>query len=254
MITLAAFDIAGTTVDDGGAVYDALRACVEEVGANVADGDLAHWMGTDKVTAIANLARLGGVELDDGQARSAFVRFREILAERYRTEPPTPVPGAAQTVTRLQNGGVKVALTTGFDRAVVEPLLESLNWGVAGSAAADSHHEVVFDTVVTTDDVAAGRPAPDMIRLAMQRCGVTAADQVIAAGDTAVDVQAANNAGAVSVGVLTGQTPRATLEDNAADHVLDSIASIPDLPGVLDSSARHSEASAAVQPAADARG
>lgn len=230
MIKLAAFDIAGTTVDDGGAVYDALRSAVEELGATVADADLAHWMGTDKVTAITNLARLGGVDIDDTAAQTAFARFQAIIADSYRTDPPQPVAGADQTIARLRAAGVKVALTTGFDRAVVEPLLASLNWGLATD---DVDHTVSLDAIVTTDDVPAGRPAPYMIFRAMERCGVASVSAVLAAGDTAVDVQAANNAGAISVGVLTGQTPGSTLEANCADHVLASIAEIPKLPGVL---------------------
>lgn len=230
MIKLAAFDIAGTTVDDGGAVYDALRRCVEELGAGVADADLSHWMGTDKVTAIKNLSALGGVEADDEVVQAAFARFQAILAESYRNDPPKPIAGAEETIARLRADGVKVALTTGFDRAVVEPLLASLNWGIAGAAG---DRAVELDAVVTTDDVPAGRPAPYMIFRAMERCGVASVDDVLAAGDTAVDVQAANNAGALSIGVLTGQTPAATLEDNAADHVLASIAEIPRIPGVL---------------------
>ncbi|MGB3696800.1 MAG: phosphonatase-like hydrolase [Gordonia sp. (in: high G+C Gram-positive bacteria)] len=230
MISLAAFDIAGTTVDDGGAVYVALRTAVEETGATVADADLSHWMGTDKVTAIANLARIGGVELDADRVQQTFVRFGEVLADSYRNDPPKPVAGGEAAIARLQEAGVKVALTTGFDRAVVEPLLASLNWGVRGEGEGFA---LTLDAVVTTDDVEAGRPAPYMIFRAMERCGVAAVSEVLAAGDTAVDVQAANNAGAVSVGVLTGQTPRATLEANSADHVLASIVDIVDLDGVL---------------------
>ncbi|WP_238526324.1 HAD family hydrolase [Gordonia neofelifaecis] len=111
MIELVALDIAGTTVDDGGAVYVALREAVEEVGATVADDDLAHWMGTDKVTAIANLARIGGVDLDEAAAQRAFGRFRQILAEAYRSAPPRPIDAAEATVASLRANGVRVALT-----------------------------------------------------------------------------------------------------------------------------------------------
>ncbi|MCK0440645.1 HAD hydrolase-like protein [Gordonia alkaliphila] len=123
---LVAFDIAGTTVNDGGAVYDALRICVEELGATVAPADLQHWMGTDKVTAIDNLARLGGIEADHDTVLAAFDRFRAILAETYAAHPPQAIDGAAATFAALRARGVKVALTTGFDRAVAEPLLASL--------------------------------------------------------------------------------------------------------------------------------
>lgn len=231
MIKLAAFDIAGTTVDDGGAVYDALRRAVEELGATVAETDLAHWMGTDKVTAITNLARLGGVDLTPAAAHDAFRRFQAILADSYRVAPPAPVPGAEEAIARLQAGGVKVALTTGFDRTVVEPLLQSLGWGHEGQPG---DHAVVLDAVITTDDVPAGRPAPYMIFRAMERCGVDAVADVLAAGDTSVDVQAANNAGAISVGVLSGQTPEAVLREAGADHVLASVAEVPRLRAVAD--------------------
>lgn len=219
MIDLVAFDIAGTTVDDGGAVYDALRQCVEELGATVAAADLQHWMGTDKVTAITRLARLGGVEADENAVLAAFERFREILRETYAARPPQPIDGVVATFTELRARGIKVALTTGFDRAVVEPLLASLGWD-----------EALLDAVVTTDDVPAGRPAPYMIFRAMERCGVEDVSRVVAIGDTAVDVQAGRHAGAVAIGVLTGQTGRALLAAAEPDHLLSSVA---DLPGLL---------------------
>lgn len=221
MIQLVAFDIAGTTIDDGGAVYDALRQAVEELGATVDPADLQHWMGTDKVTAIAHLAELGGVDADRPAVLAAFERFQAILAQRYRENPPTPIPGAEETIAALRELGVKVALTTGFDETVVEPLLGSLGWGT------DPDGRVVLDAVVTTDDVPAGRPAPYMIFRAMERCGVHDVSAVLAAGDTAVDVQAARNAGSTAVGVLTGQTGLDTLTAQHPDHVLASIAEIP---------------------------
>lgn len=227
MIELAAFDIAGTTVDDGGAVYEALRACVTELGATVSDANLSHWMGTDKVTAIENLARLGGVTIGRDEALGAFARFQEILAERYRVDPPRAIPGVEELIARLRGAGVKVALTTGFDRTVVNPLLASLGWSEGRGDG------VVLDAVITTDDVPAGRPAPYMIFRAMEATGVVDTARVLAAGDTAVDVQAANNAGAISVGVLTGQTPGEVLEGNGADHVLESVVRVASLPGVL---------------------
>lgn len=219
MIQLAAFDIAGTTVDDHGAVYVALRRAVEEAGATVAADDLQRWMGTDKVEAITALLRLGGVEPEPSLVAERFDRFRALLTDAYRTDPPVALPGIPEAIDRLRAAGVKVALTTGFSDDVVEPLLAALGWEVG------EHGQL--DAVVTTSDVPAGRPSPYMIHLAMQRTGVADVRRVLAAGDTVVDLEAARNAGAIAVGVLTGQTPRAALE--AADHdaVLASVAEIP---------------------------
>lgn len=224
MIQLAAFDIAGTTVDDHGAVYVALRRAVEEAGAPVADADLQRWMGTDKIEAITALLRLGGVSPQPALVAERFDRFRALLGEAYRAEPPVALPGIVAAIDALRAAGVKVALTTGFSDDVVEPLLAALGWTVGPEGR--------LDAVVTTSNVPAGRPAPYMIHLAMQRTGATDVRQVLAAGDTVVDLEAARNAGAIAVGVLTGQTPREALE--AADHdaVLESVADIPAFVGL----------------------
>ncbi len=109
MIQLAAFDIAGTTVDDHGAVYVALRRAVEEAGAPVADADLQRWMGTDKIEAITALLRLGGVSPEPALVAERFDRFRALLAEAYRAAPPVALPGIVAAIDALRAAGVKVA-------------------------------------------------------------------------------------------------------------------------------------------------
>lgn len=219
MIDLVALDIAGTTLDDGGAVYDALRQAVEERGATVAPDDLQTWMGTDKVTAIDALLRLGGFAPTPEQVQDSFDRFRTILRDRYAARPATILPGVDDAVRTLRNAGISVALTTGFSRDIVELLLDSVGWNVGDD----------LDAVITTDDVPAGRPAPFMIHRAMERTETLDVRRVLAAGDTVVDLRAANNAGVISVGVLTGQTPRSLLEAEPHDHILPSVSALPEL-------------------------
>ena len=45
MITLVALDIAGTTVNEGGAVYRVLAEVVAEHGTPASDADIRRWMG-----------------------------------------------------------------------------------------------------------------------------------------------------------------------------------------------------------------
>lgn len=223
MIDLAAFDMAGTTIDDHGQVYLALQDAVEELGAPVAAADLQRWMGTDKVAAITAMARLGGLEPTPEQVAGAFERFRAILAERYAAQPPVALPGVEDAIAVLRGRGIKVALTTGFDDDVAWPLLASLGWTVGPGPG----HTV--DAVVTTSEVAAGRPAPYMIHRAMEKTSVVDVQRVLAAGDTVVDIQAATNAGAISVGVLTGKLGRTELSGHRHHHILESVAQVPGL-------------------------
>jgi phosphonatase-like hydrolase len=208
VIDLVALDMAGTTINDHGSVYVALQSAVEETGATVAEADLQKWMGTDKATAISALMQRGGQDPDDDRVAAAFERFREILADSYRDNPPVALPGVEDALRELQGRGILIALTTGFSDDVALPLLESLGWTVGPG---DDH---LLDAVVTTSHVTAGRPAPYLIHHAMELTGVTDVRRVLAAGDTVVDLLAAHNAGVIGVGVLTGALTRAQLAEH----------------------------------------
>ncbi|WP_285725821.1 phosphonatase-like hydrolase [Psychromicrobium xiongbiense] len=220
MIQLAVFDMAGTTINDHGLVYRALREAVEQAGATVAQTDLQRWMGTDKVSAIRALMPLGGVEATEQSVLAAFDRFRTLLARFYREQPPVSLPGVEAALRTLRGRGVAIALTTGFDQAVAWPLLASLGWKQGEQ----------FDAAVTSDEVSAGRPAPYLIHHAMEATGVQDVKQVISSGDTLVDVLSAQRAGVRSVGVLTGGLSAEDFAGIGPDYVLASAAELPGLP------------------------
>ncbi len=245
MITLAVFDMAGTTVNDGGAVYRALQEAVEETGVAVSPEDLQTWMGTEKRAAITALIELGGGDpaVPHGKVDAAFERFRTILRDLYSAAPPSAIDGAPEAIASLRASGIKVALTTGFSRDVAAGILDRLGWTVesrdrsrtdgreeAGSrtAAGIGSGAATIDALVCGDEVAAGRPAPYMIHRAMERTGTLSVDGVLVAGDTLVDVRAGANAGAaVTVGVLTGKLGRADFAGQPHAVILDSVAEIP---------------------------
>jgi len=215
VIELAALDIAGTTVEEHGIVYEVLRDVVTGAGATPSDADVRRWMGTDKREAIAGLVG----DADRVDVEPLYERFADRLAARYREQPPRPLPGVVETLAALRSRGVRVALTTGFGRDVAEPLLASLGWTVGGTV----------DALVCADEVAAGRPAPYLIFRAMERTGVRRVDRVLVAGDTAADLEAGTNAGAaLVVGVGTGGYSLADLAGTSHTHLL------PDLTGILD--------------------
>jgi phosphoglycolate phosphatase len=190
-----------------------LGAVAEAHGAR--NPDVRPWMGADKREALAALL---GVARDDPRAAAAHAAFVAELTAAYAADPPTPLPGVPEALAALRAAGVRVALTTGFDRQVTDPLLAALGWGVPGT----------LDAVVCADEVAAGRPAPDMIRAAMARLGVADPARVLVAGDTALDVRAGHAAGAgLVVGVLTGAQDAADLRAEAPTQVLSGVAELP---------------------------
>ncbi len=220
MIRLAVFDIAGTTIEEHQAVYRALRAAVEAGGGAPSSSDIEAWMGADKREAITALLATGGTPApSSAQVDTTFVDFRARLDDEYRRNPPAPITGVPPVLERLRDAGIKVALTTGFDREVTTGILDAVGW-----------RDGVLDAVICVDDVSAGRPAPYMIFRAMEATGVTRVAEVLTAGDTIRDLEAGTNAGAaIVIGVLSGASPATTLTTYPHTHILASLAEVPDL-------------------------
>ncbi len=217
--------MAGTTIDDHGAVYEALREAAVSTGADCTTEQVELWMGADKRAALRGLAAIGGVELDEDEVESAYATFRDLLVKAYASNPPTAIDGVPAALAELRSRGVKVALTTGFAHDVADPLLSSLGWVPGGE---------LIDAVVCVDEVAAGRPAPDLILLAMERTGVSDSSHVVAVGDTLFDLRAGRNAGVVSVGVGTGKLGLEGLAKEPHDYLLASVADLPRLVASVD--------------------
>jgi phosphonatase-like hydrolase len=217
-IELMVLDMAGTTVEEHGAVYEALAEAVVAAGGNPSRGDIHRWMGAGKREAITHLL---GPATEPAGIDAAFADFRARLGKSYRDRPPTALPGVPEALARIRAAGTKVALTTGFDREVTTSLLTLLGWD-----------ERVIDASICVDDVPAGRPAPYMIFRAMEATGVHDVSRVLVAGDTTRDLQAGVNAGAgYVVGVLTGGLDATALGAERHTHLLPGVADLPSLLG-----------------------
>lgn len=215
-IELVALDIAGTTVNEGGTVYRVLADTVRALGADPTGEDVERWMGASKREAIDALLSASGVAADDAAVDAGFTDFRARLIDAYRAQPPAPFPGVPALFSELRASGIKVALTTGFDREVTNALLDSIGW--------DDH---VVDAVVCIDDVPAGRPAPYLIFRAMERTGVIDVRRVLTVGDTVRDIDSGRNAGAAIVlGVTTGDVAAETLTAAGPTEVIDNVVAI----------------------------
>lgn len=211
MISLAVLDIAGTTVQEHGAVYQALADA-----AGVAETAVEPWMGADKHEAVRGLLVESGRTPTDSVVEEVYADFRRRLDESYAVKPPEPMPGVPETISWLRANGVKVALSTGFDRAVTGTILSILDWEL--------------DAVVCAEDVPQGRPAPYMIFRAMEATGIVDVAEVLVAGDTTRDLESGTNAGAgMVVGVLTGGQSAATLGAVRHTHIVPGVADIPAL-------------------------
>jgi phosphonatase-like hydrolase len=85
-----------------------------------------------------------------------------------------------------------------------------------------------IDATVTSDEVAQGRPFPDMIFRAMELTGVTDVKRVAKVGDTPSDLGEGMAAGCGwVVGVTGGSHTREELLAHPHTHLIPSIAQLP---------------------------
>jgi phosphonatase-like hydrolase len=220
-IQLVVFDIAGTTVRDRGNVGDCFIASFHEFGFDLPGDEVEKVMGFRKMDAIRMLLEKfhpgsAGALGSDELVVDIHHRFIERMIAFYQGDGQLEaLPHAEEIFSRLQQKGIKVALNTGFTRAVADTLLHRLHW--------DNEHYLI-DRVICSDEVPQGRPDPDMIRALMSALGIASPSQVLKVGDTKVDVEEGRNSGCgIVVSVTTGACSRAELEQLHPDHIIDDL-------------------------------
>ncbi len=217
LVDLVVFDIAGTTVQDSDFVGKAVQEALSEAGIELTIEDINPIMGMPKPIAIGILLKEAGSDLDVTPIHANFV---EKMIQFYQNSPDVkPIEGAEEVFSNLREAGVKVTLDTGFSQDITNVILERLGWD-----------ENVQDGVVSSDQVAAGRPAPDMIHHHMENFGITDPSRVAKVGDAPADMNEGSNANCgFVIGVLSGAHSRESLELHPHTHIMDSIRDLPAL-------------------------
>lgn len=211
---LVVLDIAGTTVNDFGLVQKAaMNTMKEKLAVDVTLDDANKVMGIPKKTAFEQLCSLHQVEVSAEQIDGLVFHFNERLTAQYAEKGSIELmPHAGELFERIRACGSQVYLNTGFNRAIADVIVQNLNLGT------------VLNGYIGSDEVMAGRPQPDMIRLAMKRSGVEYSHFVMKVGDTISDLYEGFSAGcAWNVGVLTGANTYEELRTAPYSQILSNL-------------------------------
>jgi phosphonatase-like hydrolase len=178
-------------------------------------------MGIAKPVAIGKLLeRHGGPT----RATTSFISevhasfLHRMIAHYRHSSTVEPMPHAEETFAHLRRAGVRVALDTGFSRLILDTILERLSW--------QGTH--VVDATVASDEVARGRPNPDLVFKAMELTGVTNPAAVAKVGDTPSDLEegAAARCGLI-VGVTNGSHTTDQLKRHPHTHLIAHLGQLP---------------------------
>lgn len=105
-----------------------------------------------------------------------------VTVQWLAAQPFALMPRTREVLQRLRAAGIRLAIVTGAEGAGVQRTLQG--HGLDG----------IFETVVSADDVARSKPAPDSYQLALHRLGLPA-QACVAIEDTETGLRAANAAG-----------------------------------------------------------
>ena len=149
----------------------------------------------------------------------ALLQVRAIIEEispplfRKRTR---PIAGAEEILKSLHRAGSKLGVVTSSRKRHLDMKMHALE---------ESGSVVLFDAIITADDVQMKKPDPEPLYECARRLGV-APGECVYVGDMRVDLKAGKSAGMTTVGVLTGFDDHDHLENEHPDLILDSVASL----------------------------
>lgn len=188
--TTCIFDMDGVLIDSGAWHRAAWEALLREIGVRPSEPDF--WRLTIGRPSEEAMPLVLGRRLSDHENWRLARRKRDLYLELAQQGTPA-VAGVRAFVDGLAKAGVPRAVGTSASRRDVDRLLGDVGL---------RHH---FDVVVTSEDVALGKPDPEVYVLAARRLRV-APGACVVFEDSIVGIHAALRAGMRAIGVTTAYT------------------------------------------------
>jgi HAD superfamily hydrolase (TIGR01509 family) len=205
VVVAVVFDLDGVLVQSEEVWDEERRDLVREAGGRWHEGATREMMGMSSVEWSRYLHDRLDVPLAPEEINA---RVLERVERRYREALPL-IPGAREAVLRLAERW-PLGLATSSNREIIDLVVEVGELGAA------------FRATVSSEEVGAGKPAPDVYLEAARRLDV-APDRCAAIEDSTNGLRSAHAAGMLVVAVPNPAFPPERSGLELADVVLDSI-------------------------------
>jgi HAD superfamily hydrolase (TIGR01509 family) len=203
-VTVVVFDLDGVLVDSE-QVWDAVREeLAHERGGDWHPGAQRDMMGMSSPEWSRYMHDRIGLTEPPGEINRVVV---ERMLERYHAGPPW-IPGALDAVHRMA-GRFTLGLASSSNRELIDAVLAA--GGIGG----------LFGATVSSEEVARGKPSPDVYLEAARRIGADPAD-CVAVEDSHNGIRSAKAAGMTCIAIPNAHFPPGDAVEEA-DLVLGSI-------------------------------
>lgn len=154
--------------------------------------------------------------LDEGQVKTAIVKYRERFNDRgiYENE---IYPGIAEMLAALKASGKKLSIASSKPTQFVERILDYFDI------------RTYFDVIIGSNMDGTRSKKEEVVEEALRQMlpsEMTPAEKkaaVVMVGDRRFDIEGAREHGITSVGVSFGYAPEGELEQAGADHIVDTV-------------------------------
>jgi HAD superfamily hydrolase (TIGR01509 family) len=194
------FDVDGTLVDSNALHVEAFVKAFDARGYKVLPDRIAIEMGKGGDQLVPAILGPSADEKDGDAIREAEPEeFSKLAAAKGISI----FPRARELLETVRRRGMTVVIVTSSAKKQLQTIEKYSGLAISSLA----------DLIVTADDAAKSKPAPDLVAAAVKKAKLSPA-QCGMVGDRIYDVRSARHAGVTSIGLLCG--------GNSADHLLEA--------------------------------
>jgi pyrophosphatase PpaX len=207
------FDLDGTVVDTLPHILASFRhATTDVLGAPLPDDELMHYVG---IPLAEQMRRFTGDEETAGRLLASYREFNH----RTHDEMARLYPNTVATLRALAAADVPMGIVTSKSSHMAHRAIALFDLGR------------YFSAVVTADDTPVHKPDPLPVLTGARLLNVDPT-RAIYVGDSPMDIQAGNAAGAATIAATWGVASRARLEAAGPHAIIDDIGALPALLGI----------------------
>jgi len=205
------FDMDGLLVDSEPVWFEARRALLQRYGKTWTDTDQERQMGVRTSTWVDYVAGMLEGAMRPDEVLDSIVG---IMAASYERGDVPLLAGAAEALEYCV-GRYRVGLASGSPRLLIDAALTGAGW-----------HRY-FEEVVSSDECAHGKPAPDVYQEIMRRMGLNP-DATVVVEDSPAGILAGKAASMRVIAIPRGYTAPDDPAIGQADACLESLLELPE--------------------------
>lgn len=215
-IRMLVCDMAGTTIQEKGIVYNSLYKTVKLIKPKLMKSEIEQFSGYNKLEVIKYFVEQQKMDSPTTVINNLDSEFNYYLKKEYSNNASVKLihPALLPYFNVLRYNDIKICLNTGYNKDIQNLLIDKL--GMLD----------YIDDYISSEEVDRGRPYPFMIERLMTRNNVEYPSEVIKIGDSIVDIKEGKNAGCKTVGVLSGVDSKALLQYENPDYIINNIMSL----------------------------